>query len=130
MAKQKRNDAPEGFRKVQTSISGFWKPEGAGEFLQGVVGSMITVKSKKEGDDNRFFPLTLTSTDGGPVVNTEGKSIPMEAGQIVGVSGKMLFAFLGAREGQEVFLVYRGKGKAKPGQSAPKLFETYEREAE
>ena len=48
-------------------------------------------------------------------------------GQIVGVGGKMLLAFLRGREGTEVYLVYAGLGKKKPGQSAPKMFETYEK---
>jgi len=140
MASKKRNATiaaqdyvPAGFRKVETSISGFWKPEGAGEFLQGIVGAPVEVKGRDDDKPNTFYPLQLTSADGGPIVSGTDKAVKaveMRIGMIVGVGGKMLGMFLREREGKEVFLVYRGLGKAKPGQSAPKMFDTFEAERE
>ena len=124
-------EAPEGFVKVETSISGFWKPEGAGESLQGIVGAPVEVKARVDGEKpNTFYTLHLTSEEGGPIVSGEDKAIDMRKGMIVGVGGKMLATFLAAREGKEVFLIYRGLGKAKKGQSAPKMYDTFERETD
>ena len=121
---------PAGFKKVETSISGFWKPEGAGEYLQGIVGAPVEVKGRDGDKPNTFFPLQLTSADGGPIVSGDDKTIEMRIGMIVGVGGKMLAMFLREREGKEVFLIYRGLGKAKSGQNAPKMFDTFEAEQE
>ncbi len=123
MAK-KASAVPAKFRKVETSLAGFWKPDGPGECLQGIVGPAIEVQTAN--GLNTFFTLRLTSTEGGPIESADDKTVKPELGMIVGVGGKMLAMFLREREGREVFLVYKGKGKAKPGQSAPKLFETYE----
>lgn len=124
MASKKMAAPPSRFRKVETSLAGFWKPEGAGECLQGIVGPAIEVTTAN--GLNKFFTLRLTATEGGPIESADDKAVKPELGMIVGVGGKMLAMFLSEREGKEVLLTYRGRGKAKPGQSAPKLFDTYE----
>lgn len=118
--------APAGFRKVDGTLVGFWKPELPGESLQGMVGSRIEAAGS-DGKPNVFFAVTLTAPALN-VITSEDESINAPVGSTVGVGGKMLISFLEARNGQEIALVYRGLGKAKPRQSAPRLFDTYERD--
>jgi hypothetical protein len=118
-----------GFKKVETHLAGFWKPTADGQHLRGIVTQAIEVKGKDE-KLNTFYTLLLTSEEGGPIKDGEDKTIKTEAGMIVGVGGKMLLSFLHGREGKEVMLIYRGLGAKKPGQNAPKLYDTYEREEE
>lgn len=120
--------APAGFRKVDGNLSGFWKPDLPGEMLRGVVGNRIETTGS-DGKPNVFFAVTLTDTAMN-IISSDDETINAPAGSTVGVGGKMLTTFLESRAGQEVALVYRGLGKAKPRQSAPRLFDTYEREAE
>jgi hypothetical protein len=120
------NGAPKGFRKVDGTLLGFWKPDLEGEVLQGTVGSRIEAAGS-DGKPNVFFAVTLTDTVMN-IVTSDDETINAPAGSTVGVGGKMLITFLEARAGQEVALVYRGLGKAKPRQSAPRLFDTFERE--
>lgn len=128
MAKSKKeNGAPTGFRKVETSMLGFWKPDGAGEMIQGIVGAPIEVIGADKRP-NKFFPITLTTVECGSIVNQDDKEVEPRLGGMVGVSGAMVLNFLLARAGKEVVLVYQGKGKAKPGQSAPKLYECFEKD--
>jgi hypothetical protein len=119
------NGAPAGFRKVDGTLLGFWKPDLAGEILQGVVGARIETPGS-DGKPNVFFAVTLTDSAMN-IITSDDETINAPAGSTVGVGGKMLISFLEARTGQEVALVYRGLGKAKPRQSQPRLFDTYER---
>lgn len=125
------NNAPAGFKKIETRLAGFWKPEGEGEFIQGIVGSPIEARGA-DGKPNQFFPLRLTIAEQGlSVESSDGKPLEeLAEGLMVGIGGKMLLGFLSDHVGKEVYLVYRGLGKAKPGQSAPKMYDTYAREDE
>lgn len=124
------SDAPEGFRKIETHLMGFWKPEKEGESVQGIVGEAVE-RVGLDGKPNTFYSITLTTDDAGPVKTREdNKTIKVTAGQMIGVGGKMLLVFLRGREGKEVYLRYAGLGPAKRGQNAPKLFDTYERESD
>lgn len=118
--------APEGFRKVETHLAGFWKPEIVGQSVQGTIGEAVEVQGK-DSKVNVFYSLTLTSDQGGPIVGKDGKKIPTIPGQMVGVGGKMLLIFLRGREGKEVYITYAGLGPEKAGQSPAKLFDTFER---
>ena len=120
---------PEGFRKVETHLAGFWKPEIVGQSIQGIVGEAVEVQGK-DGKINVFYSLTLTSDQGGPIKGKDDKKIEMVPGQMVGVGGKMLLIFLRGREGKEVYITYTGLGPKKAGQNAPKLFDTFERESD
>lgn len=123
-------DAPEGFRKIETHLMGFWKPEKAGQTVQGIVGEAVE-RIGLDGKPNTFYSITLTTDDAAPIKTREdGKTIAVTAGQMIGVGGKMLLVFLRGREGKEVYLRYSGLGPAKRGQNAPKLFDTYEREGD
>lgn len=121
---------PAGFRKIETHLVGFWKPEIAGQFIRGLVGEAVEVPGA-DGKLNTFYTLTLGAGDsGGPIVGKDGKKITVEGGQMIGVGGKMLLIFLRGREGREVHIVFDGLGKAKAGQSAPKMFLTFERDSD
>lgn len=123
-------DAPEGFRKIETHLQGFWKPEKPGEIVQGIVGEAVE-RIGLDGKPNTFYSITLTTDDSGPIKTREdNKTIKVSAGQMIGVGGKMLLVFLRGREGKEVYLRYSGLGPAKRGQNPPKLFDTYEREVD
>jgi hypothetical protein len=122
-------NAPKGFKQVDNSLGGFWKPTKAGQHLQGLVGHLIEAKSSvRDGKPNRFYAIRLIGADSGPIVNTDDKEIPAEDGMLVGVGGAVLLNFLHERIGKEVYLAYRGLGKAKKGQNAPKMYDTFERE--
>jgi hypothetical protein len=118
-----------GFRKVETHLIGFWKPEIAGQAVQGIVGDAVEVVGT-DGKANTFYSLTVTTNDAGPIVGKDNKKIDVGAGQMIGIGGKMLIPFLRGREGREVYLEYTGLGKKKAGQNAPKMFDTFERDAE
>jgi hypothetical protein len=126
-------NAPPGFQKIETSIAGFWKPDKPGQSVQGIVGEAVTVKGKD--GNNVFYTLTLTpdadgEAHGGPIATAEDKPVKGAVGMMIGVGGKMLLIFLRGREGREVYITYTGLGKKKPGQSAPKMFDTYEKVGE
>lgn len=121
--------SPTGFRKVETHLAGFWKPEIAGQSVQGIVGDAVEVQGK-DGKINTFYSLTLTSDDCGPIRGKDDKKVDAGAGQMIGVGGKMLLIFLRGREGKEVYISYTGLGPKKPGQNAPKMFDTFERESD
>jgi len=123
------NGTPEGFRKVETHLAGFWKPEIVGQSVQGVVGEAVEVQGK-DGKVNVFYSLTLTTDQGGPIKGKDDKKIDTVPGQMIGVGGKMLLIFLRGREGKEVYITYTGLGLKKPGQNAPKLFDTFERDSD
>ena len=123
------NNQPAGFRKVETHLAGFWKPEIVGQSIQGVVGEAIEVQGA-DGKVNTFYSLTLTDDSGGPIVGKDGKKVQISEGQMIGLGGKMLLIFLRGREGKEVYVTYTGLGPKKPGQSAPKMFDTFERETD
>lgn len=120
---------PTGFRKVETHLAGFWKPELVGQSLQGVVGEAVEVKGL-DGKLNVFYSLTLTSDQGGPIKGKDDKTVPTVVGQMIGVGGKMLLIFLRGREGKEVYITYTGLGPKKTGQNAPKMFDTFERDSD
>jgi hypothetical protein len=122
-------NTPRGFRKVETHLAGFWKPEIAGQSIQGLVGEAVDVQGT-DGKLNTFYSLTLTDDLGGPIIGKDGKKIKHEKGMMVGIGGKMLLIFLRGREGKEVYLSYDGLGPKKPGQNAPKMFNTFERDSE
>lgn len=125
--KQTANRAPSGFRKVETSISGFWKPTRVGQSIQGIVGHAVEVAGK-EGQPNTFYTLKLTDENiGGQIATQDDKPVKPHKGMVIGIGGKALLTFLREREGKEVFLSYKGLGVAKKGQSAPKLYDCYER---
>lgn len=118
-----------GFRKIETHLAGFWKPEIAGQSIQGVVGEAVEV-SGHDGKTNVFYSLTLTTNNAAPIVGKDNKKIDVGEGQMVGIGGKMLLIFLRGREGKEVYIEYIGLGPKKPGQNAPKMFDTFERETD
>lgn len=118
------NGTPAGFVEVQTTLAGFWKPTIVGQSVQGIVGDAVDVQGP-DGKTNTFYSLTVTDDHGGPIVGKDNKPVKIAAGQMIGVGGKMLLIFLRGREGKEVYLMYDGLGKAKPGQSAPKMFRTF-----
>lgn len=120
---------PIGFRKVETHLAGFWKPEIPGQSVQGLVGEAIEVQGH-DGKVNTFYSLTLTNNEGGPVVGKDGKKISVGEGQMIGVGGKMLLIFLRGREGKEVLLSYTGLGPKQVGKNQAKMFDTYERDTE
>lgn len=120
---------PVGFRKVETHLAGFWKPEIPGQSVQGIVGEAVEVQGK-DGKINVFYSLTLTTNDGGPIKGKDDKRVEVGEGQMIGVGGKMLLIFLRGREGKEVYISYTGLGPKKPGQNAPKMFDTFERDSE
>lgn len=117
--------APRGFKKVETHLAGFWKPEIPGQSIQGIVGEAVEVRGK---DDkiNTFYTLKLSDDHGGPIMTMDNKKVQIESGMMVGIGGKMLLIFLRGREGKEVYITYAGLGPKKPGQNAPKMFETFE----
>ena len=129
MATKKRStNIPAGFKEVDNSLSGFWKPSLEGQALQGIVGHMIEARNKQNenGKPNRFFAIRLTAST--QIVDTADKSIDGEEGDLVGVGGAVLVSFLADQIGKEVYLVYKGLGRAKRGQNAPKLYATYARD--
>jgi hypothetical protein len=129
MATKKRStNVPAGFKEVDNSLSGFWKPSADGESLQGIVGHMIEARNKQNenGKPNRFFAIRLTAST--TIMDTSDKMVPGEEGDLVGVGGAVLVSFLADQIGKEVFLVYKGLGRAKRGQNAPKLYATYAKE--
>lgn len=130
-AKSKRSNglggAPEGYSKVETHLVGFWRPTIEGQSVNGTVGEPIDVRGA-DGKINQFYSLTLISDQGGPIKDKDDKTIPTVPGQMIGIGGKMLLVFLRGREGKDVYLQYIGLGKAKPGQSAPKLFATFQKD--
>lgn len=118
-----------GFRKVETHLAGFWKPEIAGQSVQGIVGEAVEVQGH-DGKTNVFYSLTLTTNDAAPIVGKDNKKIAVGEGQMIGIGGKMLLIFLRGREGKEVFISYTGLGPKKAGQNAPKMFDTFERDTD
>lgn len=130
MAKPIKVAIPDGFVEVDNSLAGFWKPTLPGQSIRGIVGHLIEAKSgRADGKMNRFYALRITDPKvSGPIVSGEGdKVIETEAGALVGVGGAIILSFLAEREGQEVYLVFKGMGRAKHGQNAPKLYATYAR---
>lgn len=119
--------APAGFRKVETHLAGFWKPDAAGQWVQGIVGEAVEVAGK-DGKVNVFYSLTLTTNDANPIKGKDDKRVDVGEGQMIGVGGKMLLSFLRGREGKEVVLAYTGLGPKKPGQNQAKLFDTFEKD--
>lgn len=128
-AKSNGHAAPAGFRKIETHLAGFWKPEIPGQAVQGIVGEAVEVQGA-DGKLNTFYSLTLTTNDAGPIKGKDGKKVDVGEGQMIGVGGKMLLIFLRGREGKEVYLSYTGLGPARTGQSAPKMFDTFEKESD
>ena len=116
-----------GFRKVETHLVGFWKPEIAGQSVQGIVGDAVEVQGA-DGKINVFYSLTLTTNEGGPIKDKANKKIEVGEGQMIGVGGKMLLVFLRGREGKEVYISYTGLGPKKPGMNQAKMFDTFERD--
>jgi hypothetical protein len=125
-------DAPEGYTEVKTNIQGFWKPETPGDWVEGIVGERIEGRGA-DGKPNVYYSLRLASDDVlGPIVRVDeggqATKLESEAGMLVGVSGATLRAFMAGMIGKPVYLIYKGMGKAKPGQSAPRLYATYARD--
>ena len=117
--------APKGFKKVETGLTGFWRPTKVGQCLQGVVGHAVETKGR-DGKSNTFFVLRLSTSDCEGVSSQNGKALKADIGMLVGVGGKVLHTFLSEHTGREVYLIYKGLGDAKRGQNAPKLFDVYE----
>lgn len=127
-ARNGNGHAPAGFRKVETHLAGFWKPEIPGQHIRGIVGEAVEVQGG-DGKLNTFYSLTLTTNDASPIKGKDGKKVEVGEGQMVGVGGKMLLIFLRGREGKEVYISYTGLGPARTGQNPPKMFDTWEAEA-
>lgn len=120
--------APKGFRKVETTLAGFWKPELPGQAIQGVVGQVVSIRGV-DGKENEFYTLKITDEEiSAPVVDKEDNPVQLDHGSMIGVGGKMLLTFLREHTGKEVHIVYRGLGIAKKGQNPPKMFDTFARE--
>jgi hypothetical protein len=117
---------PAGFREIDNSLSGFWKPTDVGQTLQGVVGQRITTKGA-EGKANTFYAIRLVSPTVA-VQNDKGEDVETEAGDLIGVGGALLLAFLAANEGREVYLIYKGLGTKKTGKNPPKMYGTFVKE--
>lgn len=134
MAAKKRsttNGAPEGFAEVDNSLIGFWRPDEVGQTLQGIVSHDIETKGA-EGKPNRFYAIRITDPDRCQGITTssdedETSEVTPERGRLVGAGGAMLLAFLAGREGQEVYLIYKGLGPKKGGKNPAKLYATYAR---
>lgn len=120
---------PPGYKKVETHLAGFWKPEIAGQSIEGVVGEAVEVRGKDDAKPNTFYTLRITG-HAAPIRTADDKKVDPEPGMMVGVGGKMLLIFLRGREGKEVYISYKGLGPKKPGQNAPKMFETFERDSD
>jgi hypothetical protein len=120
--------APKGFRKIENHLAGFWKPELPGQIMQGIVGTAVEVRGVDD-KPNTFFSFKITNLESGPVVDKDGKKVKIEEGMMIGVGGAMLLTFLRGREGREVYLSYDGLGPKKPGQSAPRMYLTFERDS-
>jgi hypothetical protein len=116
---------PAGFSEVNNALAGFWKPTVDGQWLQGIVGHMIEGKGQEGGKPNRFFAVRITNPESAPIMSADDKPVALEGGELVGVGGAILVSFLAERVGSEVYLVYKGLGRAKRGQNAPKLYATY-----
>ena len=129
VAAKKRSEekAPEGFREIDNSLAGFWKPTEVGQTLQGVVGRQMISKGA-EGKPNVFYAIRITDPKSGPIVTGEDEEVTIEGGELVGVGGAILGTFLGGREGQEVFLVFKGMGEKKAGKNPARLYATYVKE--
>lgn len=128
MPKKRSLNVPAGFSEIDNSLAGFWKPTQAGQSLQGIVGHMIEGKNTQNasGKPNMFFAVRITDPYvSGPIMDAGDKPVQIDGGELVGVGGAVLVSFLSERVGQEVFLVYKGLGRAKRGQNAPKLYSTY-----
>jgi hypothetical protein len=115
---------PEHAKKIDNSISGFWKPSVPGQALQGVVGRQVEAKGS-DGKPNVFHMLRITNLDSGPIVAADDKPVELDMGLVVGVGGRTLAGFLETHLGAEVILVYQGLGPKKPGKNQAKLYETY-----
>lgn len=126
-------EAPKGYRKVEMRINGFWKPESVGDWIEGVVGERVEQRGS-DGKPNVFYTFRLADDDSvqGAIKKKDDAGnevmVKPEGGMLLGLSGRTLMPFLNDRVGQAVFLRYIGLGKAKPGQSAPKMYETFEKE--
>ena len=116
--------APAGFKRVETSISGFWKPTKEGQSLQGRVSHEIDAVGV-DGKPNKFFIVALTNIDGVEVASRTGKRVTPHEGMLIGVGGKTLLPFLAQHLGREVFIAYQGLGEPKKGQNPPKIYNTY-----
>ncbi|HZZ54771.1 MAG TPA: hypothetical protein VFE26_10865 [Trebonia sp.] len=125
-AKRSSNGAPAGYRKVETRITGFFKPDKAGEYIEGVVGHRAESPGS-DGKPNVYYTFRCADDQCTGVKDADNKAMRTEGGQLIGVGGKTLLTFLEEHEGQAVYIVYKGLGKAKKGQNAPKTYDTYEK---
>jgi len=125
-ATKKLNGAPTGYRKVETRISGFFKPDRAGQFIEGVVGHRAESPGS-DGKPNVYYTFRLADDQCTAIKDGEGKTMKTDGGMLVGIGGKTLLTFLEEHEGQAVYIVYKGLGIAKKGQNAPKTYDTYEK---
>jgi hypothetical protein len=132
MASKKRGngasiETPKGFRKVETGISGVWKPKVPGQFIVGIVGHAVETKGN-DGRANVYYTFKLADDTSGPIETADEKPVESEAGLNIGVGGKTLQTFLADHVGQPVWIAFRGMGTAKKGQNAPKLYDAFERD--
>ena len=109
--KSKENsNLPKGFKAIQ----GFSKSHDFDEnpVLQGIWGEVreIEVKPTNKNDDGKRTVVEVTPANG----------IPVTVWRSAGLAG----LFDQAEEGDEVYIEFTGMGKAKKGQSAPRLFVT------
>lgn len=124
--KRASNGAPAGYRKVETRITGFFKPKKPGDFIEGVVGHRAESQGA-DGKPNVYFTFRLADDQSTAICDSDGKTLKVDGGMLVGVGGKTLLTFLEEHEGQAVYIVYKGLGKAKRGQNPPKMYDTYEK---
>lgn len=118
--------APAGYRKVETRITGFFKPKKAGDFIEGVVGHRAESQGA-DGKPNIYFTFRLADDQCTCIETGNGQKVKADGGMLVGVGGRTLATFLEEHEGQAVYIVYKGLGEAKKGRNAPKLYDTYEK---
>lgn len=119
--------APKGFQRVETTVSGFWKPATKGQFIQGVVGRPVSTAGQN-GKPNSFYLVRLTVDNCGPVYSKqgdgEGEAIKTKAGMLVGVGGAALVDFLNENQGREVYLEYEATNNLGGGKRI-KRFQTF-----
>jgi len=116
--------APAGYREVDNALNGFWKPRSPGDFIEGIVGHRID--AVVNGKPSVFFSFKLADDTCDCIESAGGKKVAPDAGMLVGIGGATLRTFLEERSGKAVYIVFKGMGNAKPGQSAPKLYATFE----
>lgn len=125
MARKEKDgpNLPNGFEPLsRKSVDGWFVLE-EGNVAQGFIRGSFQVPNKF----NRKVPKTvymIELTEGGTSALVEGEVKELSVGDTVGVDEKgWLSALDKVEEGREVYIRYKGLGKAKEGQSAPHMFD-------